>query len=403
MSRYMYLCLYAAICICALFGTAWAAEENKTVVDSRGIAVQVPAEINRVVTISDGLVEEVMTVMGVQNKLVGLGSAGFSWVSDVKAPLLDGGNESVGTCIHVASYLNPWIRNLTTVAVYGTPINFETLAGLHPDLVILRVGDCTYGRNDENTKKTIDSIESMKIPIIVLYGPPCYDEPNIETITKEIRILGVLFGKQEKADELVKYLVESDDIILERTRKINDTEKVRVMIFGMSPQARSKGGAGYTYGLNTMESYFLENIVNAKNAYQENGGSTQLLSSEQVLALDPDVIVLATSHKYPTPQELYVASYYQNLQEMRAIKNKRVAALPWTPVNCAKRLEYPIEIMVMAKAAYPELFSDVDLGQWILDFYEGVYGINDTQARNLRSLQGMNWTVEYWGEKMASG
>jgi len=40
-----------------------AAEETRTVVDSRGVEVQIPAEINCVVTISDGLVEGTMTVL----------------------------------------------------------------------------------------------------------------------------------------------------------------------------------------------------------------------------------------------------------------------------------------------------------------------------------------------------
>lgn len=69
-------------------------------------------------------------------------------------------------------------------------------------------------------------------------------------------------------------------------------------------------------------------------------------------------------------------------------------ALPWSPCNCDKRLEYPIDVMVMAKAAYPERFSDIELGDWLLDFYENVYGVNSTTAEGLRSAQWMDWTAE---------
>ena len=119
-----------------------------------------------------------------------------------------------------------------------------------------------------------------------------------------------------------------------------------------------------------------------------------MVSPEHVLALDPDVIVLPTDWGYHPPRELYDAPYYQNLQELKAVKNRRVMALPWSPCNCDKRLEYPIDVMVMAKAAYPERFEDVDLGEWLLQFYQNVYDVDVKTAEGLRTAQLMDWTVE---------
>jgi iron complex transport system substrate-binding protein len=110
--------------------------------------------------------------------------------------------------------------------------------------------------------------------------------------------------------------------------------------------------------------------------------------------LNPDVIVLPTDWGYHPPKELYNSSYYQNLQDLDAVKNHRVWALPWTPYNCAKRLEYPIEIMVIAKAAYPDLFSDILIHEWVLDFYQQVYHVDQDTAKELRSIQWLDWTVE---------
>jgi iron complex transport system substrate-binding protein len=64
------------------------------------------------------------------------------------------------------------------------------------------------------------------------------------------------------------------------------------------------------------------------------------------------------------------------------------------PSNCDKRVEYPIEVMIMAKAAYPELFSDIDLGKWILDYYKKVFGVDDVTAKKLLSAQWLDWTTE---------
>ena len=121
----------AIACLCLALN-AGCADEYRTIVDSRGVAVQVPTDIEHVVTISDGFVEEVMTVIGLQDKLIGLGSEGFSWISDVKSPTSDGGNRSVGTCMHVAAYLNPWIRDLPVISSWSMPPNYEMLVSLDP-------------------------------------------------------------------------------------------------------------------------------------------------------------------------------------------------------------------------------------------------------------------------------
>jgi iron complex transport system substrate-binding protein len=88
------------------------------------------------------------------------------------------------------------------------------------------------------------------------------------------------------------------------------------------------------------------------------------------------------------------APYYVNLQELRAVKDKRVYAMPWTPMNCARRVEYPIDLLIIAKAAYPDKFQDIKINQFALDFYKKVYGVNDTVARELRSNQWLDWTVD---------
>ena len=147
------------------------------------------------------------------------------------------------------------------------------------------------------------------------------------------------------------------------------------------------------WGLDTIESYFIEDIANAKNAY-DGMGAFVVVSTEHILKMDPDVIVLPTAQGYHPASELYTAPYYQNLQELTAVKNGRVYALPWTPYNWAKRLEYPIEAMIIAKAAYPELFTDITVHEWVLEFYQNVYGVDEETAVGLRSAQWLDWMVD---------
>jgi len=49
--------------------------------------------------------------------------------------------------------------------------------------------------------------------------------------------------------------------------------------------------------------------------------------------------------------------------------------------------------MVIAKAAYPSLFEQINLSEWLLDFYQEVYRVDRQTATELRSAQLMDWTV----------
>jgi iron complex transport system substrate-binding protein len=371
----------------------------KTVTDSRGVAVKVPIEIHRVVTISDGLVEGVMIRFGVQDTLVGVGSSCIQRNFTYTYPSVKGQNVTYVSGMNPVLYLYPRIGNLTRIGESGVAINYETLAGLKPDVVILRLGDCTLRYpDDENVKKTISTIESLNIPLVVTYGPNAYKTATVSGISDEIRIIGDVFGKETQAKQLSQYLEGQVTMIRERTRDIPEVKKPSILILGLSPTARSQGGAGQVFGTGTIESFFIEDLVNARNSFNESGANFKTLSAEQILANDPDKIVLCTANGYHPPMELYEAPYYQNLQGLSAVKNRQVTAMPWTPCNCGKRLEYPIDVMVIAKTAYPERFSDIQLSAWLLEFYENLYGVNETQAKQLRSVQWMDWTVGERGQ-----
>ena len=158
--------------------------------------------------------------------------------------------------------------------------------------------------------------------------------------------------------------------------------------------AKEKGGAGTVLGLENPESMYLESIVKAKNAFRRKGGNDNAISAEQILALNPDLILLPTSWGYHPPRELYESDSYRNLSDLKAVKEKRVYALPWLPCNCAPRLETLINLMIEAKAAHPDKFADVNVNKWVIDYYKQIYGVDDQKAKELRSTQWLDWMEE---------
>lgn len=370
------------------------AEEHKTVTDMLGRNVEVPLSIERVIAIDDGFVEGIMYRLGIQDRIVALGAPCCRTDFNYSFETVDGRSYEFKNGMNPVKYLIPELVELPVLVEGATAVNYETLASLEPDVVFLREGSWAFSAGSaEKIEKTIASIESLGIPLIVLVGPPFQEQPTVDRIGDEIRLVGEVFSREEDAGDIASYLESQIDEIRKRTKDIPEDEKVRMMQLGLSPRAREGGGAGMAWGLDTIESYFIENIANAKNAY-DGTGAFVVVSTEQILNMDPDVIVLPTAQGYHPASELYTAPYYQNLQELSAVKNGRVYALPWTPYNWAKRLEYPIEAMIIAKAAYPERFADINVAEWSLDFYQQVYGVDEATARELRSVQWLDWMEE---------
>lgn len=67
----------------------------------------------------------------------------------------------------------------------------------------------------------------------------------------------------------------------------------------------------------------------------------------------------------------------------------------WPPMNCARRVKYPLDMLIIAKAVYLEKFSDIKVHEFALKFYKDVYGVDDEIAKKLRSEQILDWMLEY--------
>ncbi|KUK43581.1 MAG: Periplasmic binding protein [Methanothrix harundinacea] len=357
----------------ALVAEPIAAEEFKTVTDMRGVEVSIPEDPQRVVAISRGLIDTTMYIFGVEDKLVG-GSVTSGDYEDYTYA-----GETYHVCTQISKVINPNYRDLTNVGGFGGPygtVNVETIASLEPDLLILR----DMGDYDEDVIKFLDALERLEIPAVVLKYPNCYDEVEVSTIYVEVRLLGEVFNQQDEAEEIVEHMDAQVQLIRDRTKDIEDEDKPRVLYFGAPSWAADRGGAGYAFGTETIESIFLEDIVNAKNAF--DGAATEMISTEHMLALDPDIIILSTYSGYHPPREMYEAERFEKVQDLRVLEEGNVYALSATPVK-SERLEFPINLMIEAKALYPDRFEDVDLEGWIRDYFMGLYGVDEEKADEL--------------------
>lgn len=367
---------------------------TRMVTDMRGVAVPVPARVSRVATISDGFVESVMFRLGTIRALVALGSSSQQRTWEYRYEADDGRTLSVADGTGTMRALHPWLADLPCASyTSGDAVNYETIAAARPDVVILRAGDCTVGASGNAASRIAGVFGAMGIPAIVLRSPADYRGRGLETLREEIAVLGALFEREGEASALAGELAAAEEAIRARVRDVPQREKPRVLYLGLSSGARSSGGAAFAWGRESAESWMIERVIGARNAYP-GPGSRVLLNAEQILALDPDVIFLPTSGGYHPPWELAEAPRFRELRRLRAVREGRVYPLPWTPMNCARRLEYPLDLMVMGKGTYPGRFADVAVHAWALEFYRRTYRIDENQARALRRAQWLDWTVE---------
>lgn len=347
----------------------------KTITDMRGVEVTIPEDPQRVVAMSRSLIDTTMYIFGKEDKIVGCSVS--SKKTEPETYVYNGTDYTVNTWI--GQILIPELLNLTNVGGFGGPYgepNAETVAKLDPDLFILR----DMGEQEENTAKFIEQLNSMGIPVVVLKYPSCYENPSVETIYDEVMLLGEVFGEEENATRIVDTMKSRVDFITERTSTTSDEEKKNVFYFGAPTYAKDKGGAGYAFGNGTIEVSFMEDIVNANNVYTDGGRN--LISAEQMISLDPDIIILCTWSGYHPPRQLYDEELYGNIQEMRAIKSGEVYSLAATPCK-SERLEFPVNLMIAAKAVYPEKFEDIDLEPWIREYIVELYGTDEETTNDI--------------------
>lgn len=265
----------------------------------------------------------------------------------------------------------PRLEEITDVGSYWKGYNYESIAASNPDVIILRAFADTSERK-AGYKEFLDRMEKMNITVIVLLHPTSFKEPNVDTMWQEIRILGEIFDKEKNADELIDNLNSRIRLVKERTKDIPEDKRPKVLMFAT---------VDYVLGKQTIQSYFLEEIVHAKNI--GGNGSWSKISPEQILALNPDVMIVMAHAGYVSPEDVYAGVdtgfNWKLVQEADVIKERRVGSLGNPEWRC-ETLEGIIGTLRMAKIIYPEKFEDIDPDKEEIKLYKEFYGFTDEEV-----------------------
>ncbi|MBQ7048948.1 MAG: ABC transporter substrate-binding protein [Clostridia bacterium] len=195
--------------------------------------------------------------------------------------------------------------------------------------------------------------EKLGVPVITLRSGA--DGVFDDAFKSSMKLLGKVFGKEEKADRLIAFIEKETNEITERTKDIPDEDKPSVYICGL-------GNWGTADHLMTAQNYIPFKIANVKNAVSGlSAEGIQPIEEEKFVDIggDVDVIIMdAAAVKNIKPL------YGEDGTMFDTCKAWNDGEVYLQMAYNAYYTNYEIALIntwFVAKTVYPELFEDVDI------------------------------------------
>lgn len=166
-------------------------------------------------------------------------------------------------------------------------------------------------------------------------------------VYQQIRDMAHIFNVEKKGQKVIDSIQQEINCIKAQIGEIKDSVKVAYLAGG-------KGGTVQVAGANSLDSYLM-NLAGGKNVFKELKGYLVQVSWEEIVARNPDVIVI--SYCCGTgPEDLrHVLKNKTALQEVSAIKHHRLVPVQVEETTGSMRI--PIGFKKLAQGFYPERFQ----------------------------------------------
>lgn len=230
----------------------------------------------------------------------------------------------------------------------------EEIITADPDVIMMSsLGNCDA---DDIQKKT-------GIPVVVIPGS---DQMMDENVYETFKIMGEVYDKEDRAEELISYLEDVKKDLDSRTKEIPEEEKETVYVGGVS----FKGAHGFE---GTEANYAPFSAIYAKNLANETDQKGAFnIDLEQVLAWNPEVLFVDFNG-----MELINQHYQENpdfYKQLKAVQEGKVYS-QISFRSSATNLDMALaDTYYAGTVLYPEKFADVNPAEKADEIFEKLLG-----------------------------
>lgn len=220
----------------------------------------------------------------------------------------------------------------------------EKILSCDPDIVISEY---------EDVEKEDALQEQLGVPVVTLKSGA--DGVFDDAFKQSMRLLGTIFGNEEKAETIVSFIESEAAEISARTADIPEEDKPGVYICGL-------GNWGTTDHLMTAQNYNAFNLANVRNVVTDLAtDGIQPIEEEKFVSLgeDMDIIIMdAAAVKNIIPLFQEDSSMFDSCKAWQ--DGEVYLQMPYNAyyTNYETAL---INAWFIAKTVYPELFNDIDM------------------------------------------
>ncbi len=262
--------------------------------------------------------------------------------------------------VNIEEYLK---RDIDMVIYYLTDSELEKFAAANIPAIVLTLNTSVY--------ETIDQVKALSL------------DEYIEASTAAVGILADIFGPEavEEYKQWKQYNEEKIHMLYDRTHNLPDEQRKTVYW-------------GNTWGENILSSYTLRNryyeirLCGGELVGPELGGNFPEVTTEQLFAWDPDIILVDNHGNFP---ELVIKDMYKDGSRwaaLKAVQNKELHRIPAGVFFMDKGTTTTLMLIWLATVIQPQLFADIDMIAELQYYYNEFYEFDLSEEQAQKVLAG---------------
>lgn len=307
-------------------------EDYNLITDMAGRTVEVPREINKVITLC-GCAHRFLVYLEASEMIAGVRE------SEKRIPLRMPWN------IAIASE----IENIPVISAEDA----ETISAVNPDFMF-----ATQNADGFDFFEHEDLSQKTNVPLVISRVYTSFSA-NKSKFDETVRLLAKLIDREARAEELINNVDNIINDLNNRTKDIPDDEKPTVYVGG-------KAWGGSHGIISTSARYSAFDFLSAVNVASGVGEENAFIDKEALLMWDPDIIFIEYSGFEQTLEDLKSPEF----STLKAVKNNNVYKIfpkIWCNTNYENVL---VNAYYIGSVIYPEQFSDIDIAKKANEIYE---------------------------------